>query len=72
LLERAKRLAAQRKTTLKQVLEDALREELRRHARPAERRALQTHTVDGRGLQRGLSWDDWQSLRDLAYEGRGG
>ena len=71
LLTRAKRLARRRDTTLKQVIEDALREELRRQERPQARARLVTHAVRGRGLQPGLSWDDWQSLRDLAYEGRG-
>lgn len=71
LLSRAKRLARQRETTLKQVIEDALRAELRRNAEPAPRKRLVTHSVRGRGLQPGLSWDDWQTLRDLAYEGRG-
>jgi len=71
LLVRAKRLAAQRETTLKQVIEDALREELRKGGRSRPRPRLVTHSVRGRGLQPGLSWDDWQTLRDLAYEGRG-
>lgn len=70
LLARAKRLAARRNTTLKQVIEDALRTTLREgEARPPS--ALSTHTFRGRGLQAGLSWDDWNALRDLAYEGRG-
>lgn len=71
LLKRAKRVAAQRETTLKQVIEDALREELRRDAQPRSQPRLITHSVRGRGLQPGLSWDDLQTLRDLAYEGRG-
>ena len=70
LLARAKRLAARRNTTLKQVVEDALREELRRDTAPPRTR-LVTHTFRGQGLQPGLSWDDWDTLRDLAYEGRG-
>lgn len=71
LLIRAKRLAVRRNTTLKQILEDALREELQRDARRSEPPSLVTHAVRGRGLQRGLSWDDWQALRGLAYQGHG-
>jgi hypothetical protein len=71
LLERAKRLAARRRTTLKVVVEEALREALRRDSGPGQRVVLATHTFHGRGLQPGLSWDDWSALRDLAYEGRG-
>jgi hypothetical protein len=72
LLRRAKRLAARRGTTLKAVIENAVRaaleqEEGRRGAAP-----VRTHAVDGRGLQPGLSWNDWGTIRSLAYEGRGG
>ena len=70
LLRRARRLAARRGTTLRAVLEDALRRELAAEeaAAPAP---IKTHTVGGRGLQPGLSWGDWSALRALAYEGRG-
>jgi hypothetical protein len=72
LLRRAKRLAARRGTTLKALMESALREELaREQARPAVV-PLETHTFRGRGLQPGLSWDDWSTIRSLSYEGRGG
>ena len=71
LLARAKRLAARRNTTLKEVVEDALREVLGREAEPPPM-PLATHTFRGHGLQPGLSWDDWNAWRDLAYEGRSG
>jgi predicted transcriptional regulator len=71
LLTRAKRLAARRRTTLRHVIEEALREALRAQDRPAPETRLSTHTFRGRGLQRGLAWDDWSAIRDLAYEGRG-
>jgi len=71
ILERAKKLAARRNTTLKAIVEDALRDTLRAEERkPALH--IETHTFRGRGLQPGLSWDDWGTLRALAYEGRGG
>lgn len=71
LLARAKRLAAQRRTTLKTVIEDALREALRAEAGVRAPQELSTHTFRGKGLRPGLSWDDWSALHDLAYEGRG-
>jgi hypothetical protein len=71
LLERAKRLAARRGTTLKQVVEEALRDALHAESKAAPRVRLVTHTFRGHGLRAGLSWDDWSALRDLAYEGRG-
>jgi len=71
LLRRAKALAARRSTTLRAVLEAALRESLERETPVTQVRPVQTHTFGGRGLQPGLSWDDWSTMRDLAYEGRG-
>jgi Arc/MetJ family transcription regulator len=71
LLRRAKALAARRNTTLKAIVEDALREALRSQERRSPLQ-VEPHTFSGRGLQPGLSWDDWGTLRDLAYEGRGG
>jgi len=69
LLTRTKKLARQKETTLKAIIEAALQDF---HAqieaacdKPVE---LHTHTVDGRGLQQGLSWDNWSEIQDLSYE----
>lgn len=72
LLRQAKRLAAQRGTTLKAIVETALRAELEAEQGRRKPQPVRTHVVDGRGLQRGLSWGDWAVIRSLAYEGRGG
>ncbi|MBI4815796.1 MAG: DUF2191 domain-containing protein [Deltaproteobacteria bacterium] len=71
VLRKAKRLAAKRNTTLKVVVEEALIEAIARSKEPASTLAVQTHTFEGRGLAKGLEWDDWSRIRDLAYEGRG-
>jgi hypothetical protein len=71
LLRKAKRIAAARNTTLRAVIEQALRESLQHEGRSSKNFELKSHTFKGRGLQAGLSWDDWGALRDLAYEGRG-
>ena len=71
LLRRAKQLAARRNTTLRAVLESALRDALEREVPATKARPIQTHTFRGRGLKAGLSWEDWSTIRDLAYEGRG-
>ena len=71
LLRRAKALAARRNTTLRAVLEAALRDALAQETAGNQAAAVRTHTFGGRGLQPGLAWDDWSTLRDLAYEGRG-
>lgn len=71
ILRRAKQLAARRNTTLRDVIESALRDALESEAPSARAREVKTHTFRGKGLQPGLSWDDWSAIRDLAYEGRG-
>jgi Arc/MetJ family transcription regulator len=72
LLERARKLAQRRNTTLKALVEEALRRTLKEEAGGRAVEPLRTHTFRGRGLQPGLSWDDWNALRSLAYEERGG
>ena len=72
LLRRAKKLAAKRGTTLKAVIEDALRRELAAAETGAASTGVRTHTFNGRGLKVGLAWGDWAAIRALAYEGRGG
>jgi predicted transcriptional regulator len=72
LFQRAKDLAASRKTTFRAVVEAALRDALSAERRAPGRFRLRTHTFRGKGLQRGLSWDDWNAVRNLIYEGRGG
>lgn len=71
VLREAKRLAASRKTTLREVVEQALRDAIAKERARPKVTAVHTRTFEGRGLQAGLSWDDWGALRDLSYEGRG-
>jgi hypothetical protein len=71
LLRQAKRLAARRHTTLKVVIEDALRDAVAK-SKVEPTAELHTHVVTGRGLQPGVSWEDFGTMRSLAYEGRGG
>jgi hypothetical protein len=72
LLRQAKKLAAERNTTLKSLIETALREVLAGTSRPRKRFRLDTRTFGGRGLQPGLEWDEWGTIRSMIYEGRGG
>lgn len=71
LLREAKRLAARRKTTLREVVEQALRDAIEKDREVPRDVVVHTRTFRGQGLQPGLSWDDWGALRDLSYEGRG-
>ncbi len=73
LLEAAKSEAAKCNMTLRMIIEAALRRYLEAtrgqpHAPPRLRR----HSFRGRGLQPGLSESDWATIRERAYESRGG
>lgn len=72
LLLQAKKLAREQNTTLKAILEEALRKEVAAQLKPARAWQLKTHTVGGNGLQPGLTWGDWDAIRRAIYDGRGG
>jgi predicted transcriptional regulator len=72
LLKQVRKLAAARRTTLRAVVESALRDALVKENRSSKKKTLRLHVFRGDGLQAGLSWDDWSRIRDLTYEGRGG
>lgn len=71
LLKQARRLAARRHTTVKAIVEEALRDAFAREESAVQPAPVRTRTFGGNGLQPGLSWDDWSAIRDLAYEGHG-
>jgi predicted transcriptional regulator len=70
LLDRARKLAKRRGTTLRAVLEEALRRFLAEGDAPQPFR-LRDVTFGEAGLTEGLSEHDWERIRELAYEGRG-
>lgn len=63
LLMYAKLQATQRGCTLKQVVEDALRESISRHS--IDRDLVKLETVSGAGLKPGVDLDDRRSLDDI-------
>jgi ribosomal protein L20A (L18A) len=67
LLKYAKLQAAQQGSTLRQVIEDALREFFSRHS--LERNPVKLETVSGARLKPGVNLDDGRSLNDI-MEGR--
>ena len=71
ILKRAKRLAARREITLKELVEAALRDVLDREGISTGSATVRTPTFKGSGLRPGLTWEDWGTIRDLGYEGRG-
>jgi hypothetical protein len=66
VLNRAKRQARREGRTLREVVEDALRQHLDAGAADKPFR-LKRHAFKGKGLQPGAMEGDWQSLRDLIY-----
>ena len=70
LVRRAKQVAVEEGTTLRALLEAGLRAEL--EARESAGFSLIDASIEGDGLQAGVQEGDWQAIRDLIYEGRGG
>ena len=72
LLSEIKQIASNRGTTLKAVVESALRKALESEERKPGAFKLRKRSFRGNGLQSGLSETDWAGIRERAYEGRGG
>ncbi len=70
LLNEARRMAVREKTTLRALLEEGLRKVLE-DRRPRRGFRLRKATFRGRGLQPGVADADWETVRALAYKGRG-
>ena len=71
LFAKAKRLAKARGTTLRELTIEGLETVLERH-RPRATFRLRDASYGEGGLTEGLDETDWDRIRDLAYEGRGG
>ena len=71
LLREARKIAAHEGTTLRALVEQGLRKVIadRKTARPFRLRPV---TFNGQGLVPELRDADWDKIRDLAHEGRGG
>jgi len=71
LLKEARKLANERHTTLKALMEEGLRRIVSERKRRG-RFKLRKVTFRGKGLQPHLEGATWDRIRDLSYEGRGG
>jgi hypothetical protein len=71
LLEVAREVAERRKITLRDLIEEALRTAIETQCVRSPFR-LRDSSFKGNGLQGGLDWSDWDSIRSLVYEGHGG
>lgn len=71
LLDEAKKLAANHRTTVKALVEEGLRHVISEHQRSGGFR-LRRPTFKGEGLQPGMEGASWEGLREQVYKGRGG
>jgi hypothetical protein len=71
LLQEAKKIATRDRTTLRELVEQGLRKVVveRKTGHPFRLRKV---TFKGEGLVPELQDADWNKIRDLSYEGRGG
>ena len=72
LFLQAKRLAAEHSTTLKEIVETALRRFFEQEKTRVSNFKLREASVEGNGVQPGVQEGDWAEIRRLLYEGRGG
>jgi Arc/MetJ family transcription regulator len=71
LLAEAKRVAEREQTTVRALVEEGLRRVIRERTRAKGGYQLPDTSFRGEGLQAGVSLEDWASVRDIIYEGRG-
>jgi hypothetical protein len=70
LLDEAREIAAEDKTTLRALVDRGLRREIDER-RSRKRRPFKMLTVKGKGLRPEFADADWARIRDAIYEGRG-
>lgn len=73
LFNQAKSVASHQGSTLRSVVEAALRLYLESAGAPAGNPfRLRRHSFDGRGLRPEVADAGWERIREIAYGGRGG
>jgi Arc/MetJ family transcription regulator len=65
LLERAKAQARRENKTLREIIEQALRQQLR--SQPVKSFHLKRHAFKGKGLRPTVVEAQWETIRDLIY-----
>jgi len=71
LFNEARRYAQKNNKTFKELVESALRQFLN-ISRSPKKFKLKKCAFKGKGLQEGIREGDWEQIRSLIYEGRGG
>ena len=72
IFRQVKDLARRDKTTIRQILESALRLYLREKDRNESDCRYQSSSFKGEGVCEGIQEGKWDTIRSLIYEGRGG
>lgn len=72
LFDELKRTAVRERTSLRRLVEAALRSFLAARKKPSGRFKLKDGSVPGKGPAPGVREGDWSHIRNLIYEGRGG
>lgn len=74
LFRKAKRFALDNNTTLKALVEEGLRGVVDRKVKDKKRTNAEYRdfSVGGQGLQPGVDLRNWEQIRAIIYEGRGG
>ena len=68
LFESARRLAAQRGSTMRALIEEGLRAVLQAQRATPRRYTLRNASVGGDGLANGIELGDWSQVRALIYD----
>jgi predicted DNA-binding ribbon-helix-helix protein len=68
LFESARKLAAQRGTTMRALIEEGLRTVLQAHRAAPRRFALRDASFKGDGLAAGVDLENWPQIRSLIYD----
>ena len=71
LLEEARNIANQERTTIKALVEEGLRHAIDERKKKCVFR-LRKATFKGNGLQPDALAASWEKIREMSYEGRGG
>ena len=72
LLREAKEAARAGKTSLRALVEEGLRETLKRRARGRKPFRFKVVSFKGDGVQPGIDLSNWEQIRSIMYEGHGG
>jgi hypothetical protein len=67
----AKKISQREHTTLRSLIEDGLRQVVKKHDTKKEFR-LRRASFKGNGMQAEFQGESWQKIRSTAYEGHGG